>query len=76
MKEFPSLSLLKQTGQEERVRGKENERRRERAAGWPELALSLQRPTVLSIQVPLISLDSQTQSRAGAGVGKAAKIKS
>lgn len=74
---FPNLSPLKQTGQEERVRGKrKKERRREGAAGWPELARSLQRPTVLSIQVPLISLDSQTQAWAGAGVGKTAKIKS
>lgn len=44
----------------------EREGEKEQQAG-PELARSLQRPTVLSIQVPLISLDSQTQAPAGAG---------
>lgn len=70
LKEFPDPSPLKKTGQEER-----RERRRERAGGWPQLALSLQRPTVFYMQVPMISPDSQTQSWAGAGVGRTAKMK-
>ena len=72
------ITLIKDAEQKEKkAEGRKTgkERRRESAAGWPELAQSLQSSTALSIQVPLISLDSQTQSWAGAEVGKPAKMK-
>lgn len=76
MKEFPDPSPFKKTALEERARGKREGREGEKAAGWPPLAQSLQRPTVFHMQVPLISLDSQTQSWAEPGEGRTAKMKS
>lgn len=71
MKEFPDPSPFKKTALEERGRGKREGREGEKAAGWP-----LQRPTVFHMQVPLIRLDSQTQSWAEPAEGRAAKMKS
>lgn len=76
MKEFPDPCPFKKSGMEERVREKRERREGEKAAGWPQLAQSLQRPTVFQMQVPLISLDSQTQSWAEPGEGRTAKMKS
>lgn len=75
MKEFPDSSFLKQTGREERVRGrrKGREGEKEQQAGliWHDPFRGQQ----CSMQVPLISPDSQTQSWTEAGAGKTAKMK-